>query len=124
MDKKKIFTLVGIVLVAAGVVLGMFAFPAANITGFAVAVLGAGIAAYTLWKSRKEGTPKWVSIVSMILIGIGALVAGFLGLFDKEDFPAFIGYIIAAVVFIAGLLGYHFIPKALAKKEDKKVEKK
>lgn len=113
--KNKIAWFVGMALVIVGVILGCFAFPGSEIVGFAVTMFGAGAMCVALWKGRKEGTPTWVAIVSLVLVGAGSFIAGFIGLIGADVFKEVIGYIISAVLIIIGAL----IP-AIAKKIQKK----
>ena len=93
-----------IILIIAGVVvsyLGNFAL--ADISGFAVTMFGAGLAAATLWGKRDTAKKLWVSVVGLVLIGAGAFALGFLG-FAENTMTMIISSVFGIVAIIAGLI--------------------
>lgn len=117
--KEKIATVVGIILVILGTIIGVATgYVAADITGLAIALLGAGAVAYGMWKNRNKEKPAWLSILSIVLICAGAFIAGFTG-FAEEAMISIVGAVVSIVLVIIGL-----ITNAVAHKEVKKVEAK
>lgn len=102
--KKNFFLIAAIILIVAGVVvsyLGNFAL--ADISGFAVTMFGAGLAAATLWGKRDTAKKLWVSVVGLVLIGAGAFALGFLG-FAENTMTMIISSVFGLVAIIAGLI--------------------
>ena len=118
--KTKIATVVGIVLVIVGAVLGVgFAgIPVADITALAVSLIGAGAAAYGIWKNKNPEKPVWANISTIVFICAGAFIAGFCGFSDKV-MVSVIGAVASIVLVIFGVLTDKHL-----KKEPKKVEEK
>ena len=111
MDKKKIAFIIGIIMVIGGIIIGCFSFPGAELTSFAMSLFGAGALCATLWKDRNKEVPSWLSIVALVMVGAGAFLIGFLGLLEMEVFNKLIGYVIAIVMIIIGVI----VPPLVAK---------
>lgn len=78
--KKNFFLIMAIILIIAGVVVSYLGkFELADISGFAVTMFGAGLAAATLWGKHDKSNKLWVSVLGIVLIGAGAFALGFLG---------------------------------------------
>lgn len=103
--KNKIMLIVSLVMIIAGSVLGYFVkFEAAQLSAFAVTMLGAGLACATLWSNKKEGAKNWLVILSMVLIGLGAFLAGLMGVISESQIQTIITGIFAGIAFIAGII--------------------
>lgn len=106
---NKVITFIGIALVIIGTIIGcIFNSDVAAITSFAVAAFGAGLAAANIWSTRKKEAPTWVVIVGIVLIGLGAFVAGFVGIFSESQLVDIIGYVIAIVMLLGGIFTVAF----------------
>ena len=102
--KKNFFLVLSIVMMIAGVAFSYFAkWELADITGFALTMFGAGLAAATMWGKRDQSKKLWVSILGIVLIGIGAFSLGFLG-FAKDTVTIIISSVFGLVAIIAGLI--------------------
>ena len=102
---KNILTVVGIVLAIIGAIVGSFiGFEAGQLTAFAVTMFGAGLAVANMWKNRKEGTKTWLAVVAMALIGIGAFIAGIIGVVSETQLTSVIGYAISIALVIGGII--------------------
>ena len=78
--KTKLFLIVSIALIVIGAVISYFAnFPLAQMSGFAVTMFGAGLAVGKLWNDRDKTAKRWMVILSMALVGLGAFAAGLTG---------------------------------------------
>lgn len=100
---KKIGTVIGLVLVAAGAVAMWFCkIPAAEIGAFAVTMFGAGLACANLYNGAEK--KNWLTIVGIAAVGIGAFVLGFFGLITSETMASIISMVIGIVVIIAGIV--------------------
>jgi peptidoglycan/LPS O-acetylase OafA/YrhL len=100
--KKNWFTIVGIILVAAGAVLSYFGrFALADVTGFAVSMFGAGVAAAGFWDKRTKTDV--FSILTIVLLGFGGFLLGFGG-FVESTMTTVITGIVGIVAVIAGVV--------------------
>lgn len=104
--KNKLFALiVSLTMIAVGCIVLYFAkFEPVQIGGFAVTMLGAGLAVNQLWTSRKEGSKTFLVILGIVLIGLGCFIAGLCLLMDVEQVKTFVGLIFAVITFVAGLV--------------------
>lgn len=103
--KNKLMLIVALVMIIAGAVVGYFVkFEAVQLTAFAVTMLGAGLACATLWSNKKSGTKNWLVVLSMALIGIGAFLAGLMGVLSETQIQTIITGIFAGIAFIAGII--------------------
>ena len=102
--KNRILLIIGLVFVVVGVVFAnLVDFALADVTGFAVVMFGAGLAAATLYNKRNETKATWMIIVSMVLVGIGAGLLGFGG-FVENTMTTIIASVFGIVSIIAGLI--------------------
>lgn len=102
--KKNFFLIVAIILIIAGVVVSYIGnFDLADISGFAVTMFGAGLAAATLWGKRDKAKKLWVSVLGLVLIGAGAFTLGGLG-FVENTMTMIISSVFGLVAIIAGLI--------------------
>lgn len=104
--KNKLFALIAsIAMIVIGCLLCYFAkYELVQISGFALTMFGAGLAVNQLWGSRDKTKPTWLSVVGMVLIGLGCFLAGLLALMTKEQTTTLIGMVFAFIVFVAGLV--------------------
>ena len=119
--KNKLFLIVSIAFIIIGAIIGYFAkFPLAQMSGFAVTMFGAGLAVGKLWNDRDKTAKNWMVILSMVLVGLGAFVAGLTGLtgvITEAQITAIIGYVFSLILIIAGI-----VTSVIANKAIKKVE--
>lgn len=102
--RKNILLIIGVILVVAGCILGTFAnFPASDIVGFAVTMLGAGVAAWQMWSKRDKSKQTWLSVLSIVLVAAGAFLLGFGG-FSQDTMTMIITAVCGLVAVIAGLI--------------------
>lgn len=101
--KKNFVLVIAIIMMIAGVCFSYFAkWELADISGFALIMFGAGLAACSMWNKRDPNQKAYISIVGLILIGAGAFILGFGG-FDKETLSVIISSVFGLVAIIAGL---------------------
>jgi len=111
--KKNWLTVIGILFIVVGTVISYFAkFPMADVSGFAVTMFGAGLATANLWNKRDKTAKTWLSVLSLVLVGLGAFVVGFGGIIAESLVTTIISSVFGFVAIIAGLI----IP-AIAKKK-------
>ena len=116
--KTKLFLIVSIALIVIGAVISYFAkFPLAQMSGFAVTMIGAGLAVGKLWNDRDKTAKSWMVILSMVLVGLGAFVAGLTGVITEAQITAIIGYVFSLILIIAGI-----VTSVIANKATKKIE--
>ena len=102
--KKNWLTIIGIFFIVVGAVISYFAkWELANVSGFAVTMFGAGLATANLWNKRDKTAKTWMSIVSLILVGVGAFAIGFGGIISETLMTTIISSVFGFVVIIAGL---------------------
>lgn len=100
---KKIGTIIGLILVAAGAVLMYFVhFTTAQITAFAVIMFGAGLACSNMYSSASE--KNWKTILSIVFIGAGSFITGFFNIVTSDTVVSVITMVIGIVVIIAGIV--------------------
>ena len=116
--KTKLFLIVSIALIVIGAVISYFAkFPLTQMSGFAITMLGAGLAVGKLWNDRDKTAKSWMVILSMALVGLGAFVAGLTGVITEAQITAIIGYVFSLILIIAGI-----VTSVIANKATKKIE--
>ena len=105
--KNKVITILSIVFIILGSAVGAFIkIPEAQLAGFAVTMLGAGVLASRLWKEsgKEKGVVSYLTLASIALIGIGAFVAGITGAISETQLTSVIGYVFALVLIVTGLV--------------------
>ena len=102
--KKNWLTIIGILMIVAGTAISYFAkWALADVTGFAVIMFGAGLATANMWNKRNKEAKTWASILSLVLVGLGAFVAGFGGIISESLVTTIISSVFGLVAIIAGL---------------------
>ena len=102
---KTISTTISIALIVAGAVICYFCkFELAQITGFAMTMFGAGLAVANLWESRNKEAKSWLVILGIVLVGLGAFVAGLFQLIAKDQITQIISLVVSLVMLIAGIV--------------------
>jgi heme A synthase len=115
--KNKLFLILCIAVIVLGSVISYFAkIPEAQLLGFAVSMFGAGLLVANMWKDRKPEVKSWLVILALVLVGLGSFVAGITGVLSGDQIKTIIGYTLALVLFIAGL-----ITSAVANKTPKQI---
>lgn len=110
--KNKIVYFICIALVILGAVACHFAkIEAVQATAFAVTMFSAGLAVSKLWAERKGTTPTWLLVLSLVLTGVGAFVAGVTGVLAEEQITQIIGYVFSIIAIIAGIVVAFIKPK-------------
>jgi len=79
-------------------------FTEAKIAGFAVLMLGVGAMVAKLWKERDPKAKRWLTVLALLLAGLGAFVAGLTGLVSEAQVSAVIGYVFALILIVAGII--------------------
>lgn len=103
--KNKLFLIASIICIVGGAVLSYFAkIPEAQLLGFAVTMFGAGLMVANIWKEKKPEANKVIIIISLALVGVGAFLAGITGVLSEDQVKTLIGYTVAFVLLIAGLI--------------------
>ena len=116
--KNKLFLIVSIAFIIIGAIISYFAkIPLVQISGFAVTMFGAGLAVGKLWNDRDKTAKSWMVILSMVLVGLGAFVAGLTGVITEAQVTATIGYVFSLILIIAGI-----VTSVIADKATKKIE--
>ena len=116
--KNKLFLIVSIAFIIVGAIIGYFAkFPLAQMSGFAVTMFGAGLTVGKLWNDRDKTAKRWLVILSMVLVGLGAFVAGLTGVITEAQITAIIGYVFSLILIIVGI-----VTSVIANKATKKIE--
>lgn len=109
MNKKLFALVICLVMIAVGCAITYFAQTDIGKTaGFAVTMLCAGMAVNQMWKERKPEAKPWLVILGIILVGAGSFVAGVFMLMTEAQIEAYIGMIVAVILFIAGLVAVYF----------------
>lgn len=116
--KNNIFLIVSVATILLGSAISYFAgIPEVQLIGFAVTMLGAGLLVANIWKERKPTSKSWLIVVSLILVGVGAFIAGITGVLSEEQVKSIIGYTLALIMLIAGI-----IVQAIANKTPKQIK--
>lgn len=103
--KKNWLTIIGILFIVVGTVICYFAkWELADVSGFAVTMFGAGLATANLWNKRNQTAKTWMSVLSLVLVGVGAFVTGFGGVIAESLVTTIISSVFGFVVIIAGLI--------------------
>ncbi len=105
--KNKVITIVSIVFIILGSAIGaFFKIPEAQLAGFAVTMLGAGLLASRLWKEsgKEKGIVSYLTLASITLVGVGAFVAGITGAISETQLTSIVGYMFALVLIVTGLV--------------------
>ena len=116
--KNKLFLILCVAVIVIGSAISYFAkIPEAQLAGFAVTMFGAGLLVANMWKERKPEVKSWLVIVSLAFVGIGAFLAGITGVLSVDQVKTIIGYTLALVLLIAGI-----ITSAIANKTVKQIK--
>ena len=116
--KNKLFLILCIAVIVLGSVISYFAkIPEVQLLGFATTMFGAGLLVSNMWKEKKPEVKSWLFILALALVGIGAFVAGITGVLSAEQVKTIIGYTLALVLLVAGL-----ITSAIANKTAKQIK--
>lgn len=116
--KNNIFLIVSIATILLGSAISYFAgIPEVQLVGFAVTMLGAGLLVANIWKERKPTAKSWLIVLSLALVGIGSFLAGVTGVLSEEQVKSIIGYTLALIMLIAGI-----IVQAVANKSPKQIK--
>ena len=103
--KKNWLTVIGILFVIVGVAISYFAkWEVADILGFASTMFGAGLMCADLWNKRDKTAKTWVSILSLVLVGVGCFIIGFGGVVAESLVATIITTVFGFVALIAGLI--------------------
>lgn len=103
--KKNWLTIIGILFIVVGVVIAYFSkWELADVSGFAVTMFGAGLATANLWNKRDETAKTGLSILSLVLVGVGAFIVGFGGIIAESLVTTIISSVFGFVAIIAGLI--------------------
>lgn len=103
--KKNWLTVIGILFIVLGAGISYFAqFPTADVSGFAVTMFGAGLATANLWNKRSKTAKTWLSVLSLVFVGVGAFILGFGGVIAESMVTTIITSVIGFVAIIAGLI--------------------
>lgn len=117
--KNKLFLIVSIAFIIIGAIISYFAkLPLAQVSGFAVTMFGAGLAVGKLWNDKEKTAKGWLVILSMVLVGLGAFIAGLTGVITEAQVTAIIGYVFSLILIIAGIITSVVANKAIAKKTE------
>ena len=102
---NKILTVIGLALVVAGAaVAAATGFELAQLTGLAVTMFGAGLAAASLWKERKGKGKSWVNVLVLVLVTAGSFILGLTGVLSESAVTTVIGCVVAIVLIVAGII--------------------
>lgn len=116
--KNNIFLIVSVATILLGAAISYFAgIPEVQLVGFALTMLGAGLLVANIWKERKPTAKSWLIVLSLILVGVGAFIAGVTGVLSEEQVKSIIGYTLALIMLIAGI-----ITQAIANKTPKQIK--
>ena len=103
--KNKIMLVLSVLLIVAGSVLGYLAtFTAAQVSSLALTMFGAGILIANMWQEKKETARKWLTVLALALVSIGAFVAGLTGVIAEQTVSQVIGYVFSLVAIVAGIV--------------------
>lgn len=103
--KKNWLTIIGVLLIVVGTVICYLAkWQMADVAGFAVTMFGSGLATANLWDKRDKTAKTWLSVLSLVLVGVGAFVTGFGGILAESLVTTIITSVFGFVAIIAGLI--------------------
>lgn len=105
--KNKVITTLSIIFIILGSAVGAFLkIPEAQLAGFAVTMLGAGVLASRLWKEsgKEKGVVSYLTLSSIALVGLGAFVAGITGAISETQLTSITGYVFGLVLIVSGLM--------------------
>lgn len=103
--KKNWLTIIGILFIVVGTAISYFAkWPMADVSGFAVTMFGAGLATANLWNKRDKTAKTWMSVLSLVLVGVGAFIVGFGGIISETLVTTIISSVFGFVAIVAGLI--------------------
>lgn len=104
MKNKIVLVLCFAFIIGGAIVSWLAGFTEAKIAGFAVLMLGAGAMVAKLWKERDPKAKSWLTVLALLLTGLGAFVAGLTGLVSEAQVSAVIGYVFALILIVAGII--------------------
>lgn len=117
--KNRLFLIVSFAFIILGAIISYFAkLPLAQVSGFAVTMFGAGLAVGKLWNDRDKTAKSWLVVLSIVLVGIGAFIAGLTGVITEAQVTAIIGYVFSLILIIAGIITSVVANKTVAKKTE------
>lgn len=103
--KSKLLVVLCFVLIIAGAVFSFLAnIPEAKVAGFALIMLGAGAMSVKLWNDRDTKVKGWVTLISVVLVGLGSFLAGLFGFISESQLEQVIGLVFAIALVIAGVI--------------------
>ena len=73
-------------------------------TIISIALIVAGLAVANLWESRNKEAKSWLVILGIVLVGLGAFVAGLFQLIAKDQITQIISLVVSLVMLIAGIV--------------------
>ena len=113
MNKKSIFTIISVVTLLAGLILGSFTDVANDLPAIGLTAFGMGGLILTTWKKSEK---KGVSLIaSILLVAVSGFAAAFAEM-SQDNYSKLISAIVAVVALIIAIL-IPVISKAIAKKE-------
>lgn len=118
MNKK--ILIVDIVLFVVGTIVSYFAqLELVQILAYLLQMYSAGSALYEIWQTKKPQSKSWVMILSLILLGLAAFLAGMFRLITADDAKQLVTLVFAVILFIAGLLTQVIEKKIISKEVEK-----
>lgn len=111
---NKVFKIIGLVCIVVGAVISaIFNYTVADLVGIAVAFLGAGIEAISVYKSAEN--KDWKLVLAIVLMAVGGLCCAFAGI-AEATITQIITTVAGLVILITGLFTSIF---AITNKTDK-----
>ena len=102
--KKKLFLVIACLFIVAGLAISYVCkFPAADVTGFAVTMFGAGLACASLWEKRDKEQKSWLCVLGVVLFGVGSFICGFGGMIEST-FTSLVTCALGVIGIIAGII--------------------
>lgn len=113
-------SVIGIIFIIIGAIVGAIFndFEVAVMCSFASVMFGAGLACAGLWDKRKPGTKNWVTILCIVLLGLGSFILGFTGQIEENKVVMIITYVVAIAMIISGLIIPAIKNKMITKKKE------
>lgn len=103
--KNKFFLIASVAVIMIGAVISRLAlFEQSDLAGFAVTMLGAGLTVSNLWKKRSHKVKTGVTVLAMVLVGLGAFFAGLTGALSESQVTTITGYVFSFGSVITGTL--------------------